>query len=93
MVRSKQFTEVIMQPQNDLGRIIRFHRKKSGLTQLQLADLAGAGKTVVFDLEKGKESVRMNTLAKVMAVLNISMKFTSPLMAEFEVRNKKSKER
>ena len=82
-----------MQPQKDLGKIIRFHRKKSGLTQLQLADMAGVGKTVVFDLEKGKESVRMNTLAKVMAVLNISMKFTSPLMAEFEVRNKKSKER
>jgi len=82
-----------MQPQKDLGKIIRFHRKKSGLTQLQLADMAGVGKTVVFDLEKGKESVRMNTLAKVMAVLNISMKFTSPLMAEFEGRNKKGKER
>ena len=82
-----------MQPQNDLRRIIRFHRKKSGLTQLQLADMAGVGKTVVFDLEKGKESVRMDTLAKVMAVLNISMKFTSPLMAEFEGRNKKGKER
>ena len=82
-----------MQPQKDLGKIIRFHRKKSGLTQLQLVDMAGVGKTVVFDLEKGKESVRMNTLANVMAVLNISMKFTSPLMAEFEGRNKKGKER
>ena len=82
-----------MQPQKDLGRIIRFHRKKSGLTQLQLADMAGVGKTVVFDLEKGKESVRMDTLANVLAVLNISMKFTSPLMAEFEARNEKGKER
>ena len=41
MVQSEQFAGVIMQPQKDLGRIIRFHRKKSGLTQLQLADMAG----------------------------------------------------
>jgi len=81
-----------MQPQKDLGRIIRFHRKKSGLTQLQLADLAGVGKSAVFDLEKGKESVRMDTVTKILAVLNISMKFTSPLMAEFEARNGKGKE-
>lgn len=82
-----------MQSLKNLGSIVRFHRKKSGLTQLQLADLAGVGKTVVFDLEKGKESVRMNTFAKILTVLNISMKFTSPLMAEFEARNEKGQER
>lgn len=63
-----------------IGKIIHFHRKKSGLTQAALANLAGVGKTVVFDLEKGKETVRLTTLFKVLHVLNIHMYFQSPLM-------------
>jgi HTH-type transcriptional regulator / antitoxin HipB len=46
---------------NKIGKIIIFHRKKSKLTQRQLADLAGVGKTVVFDIEKGKETVQLNS--------------------------------
>ncbi|WP_208328332.1 helix-turn-helix domain-containing protein [Flavobacterium poyangense] len=42
----------------DLGLFIKEHWRASGLTQLQLADLAGIGKTTVFDIEKNKESVR-----------------------------------
>ena len=46
----------------DLGVLIKDHRKKAGLTQLQLADLAGIGKTTVFDIEKNKETVRFNNI-------------------------------
>ncbi|HAU0573632.1 TPA: helix-turn-helix transcriptional regulator, partial [Legionella pneumophila] len=53
-------------------------RKKSGLSQQELAHLAGVGKTVIYDIEKGKESVRLNTLLKVLDVLNIQMKFETP---------------
>ena len=67
-----------------IGTMIRFHRKESGLTQEQLGKLAGLGKTVVFDIEKGKVSVKMNTLLKLLAVLNITMRFQSPLMTLFE---------
>jgi HTH-type transcriptional regulator / antitoxin HipB len=67
-----------------IGHMIRFHRKKSGLTQEELGKLAGLGKTVVFDIEKGKTSVRMSTLVKLLAVLNISLAFQSPLMHLFE---------
>ncbi len=45
-----------------LSFVIRQHRKIAGLSQLQLAELAGVGKTVVFDLEKGKETVQLDTL-------------------------------
>lgn len=65
------------------GKIVRFHRKKSGLTQARLADLAGVGKTVIFDIEKGKTSIRVDSLAKVLAVLNIAVEFKTQLMAEF----------
>ncbi|MDP4188875.1 MAG: helix-turn-helix domain-containing protein [Bacteroidota bacterium] len=63
-----------------LAKIIRRHRKVAGISQLQLAEMAGVGKTVVFDLEKGKETVQLNTLRKILTVLNIKVQLTSPLM-------------
>lgn len=65
-----------------IGSIIRFHRKKAGLTQNALADLAGVGKTVVFDIEKNKQSVQWDSLSKVLHALNITIVFVSPLMNE-----------
>jgi HTH-type transcriptional regulator/antitoxin HipB len=65
---------------NKLNEIVRFHRKKSGLSRNQLADLAGVGKTVIYDIENGKETIRFSTLQKVLTALNIKITFTSPLM-------------
>lgn len=77
---------------NKLSDAIRFHRKKSGLTQAELAKLAGVGKTVVFDIEKGKKTVQLDTLLKVLKTLNIQLRFQSPLM-EFYLRNTDEKSR
>lgn len=63
-----------------LATVIRVHRKVAGLSQLQLAELAGVGKTVVFDVEKGKETIQLDTLRKILAALNIKVQLTSPLM-------------
>ncbi|RAV30907.1 helix-turn-helix domain-containing protein [Sinomicrobium soli] len=63
----------------DLGFMVKDHRKKTGLTQLELANLAGVGKTTVFDIEKNKETVRWNNLLAVLRVLNIKVEFRSPL--------------
>ena len=63
-----------------MSEIVLFHRKKSGLTRNQLADLAGVGKTVIYDIEKGKETIRFSTLQRVLKALNIKITFTSPLM-------------
>jgi HTH-type transcriptional regulator / antitoxin HipB len=63
-----------------LSEIIIAHRRLSGLSQAGLAKLAGVGKTVVFDLEHGKQSVRFDTLAKILSVLNITITFESPIM-------------
>ena len=52
----------------------------TGLSQAELAKFAGVGKTVVFDLEHGKLSTRYDTLMKILAVLNISISFDSPVM-------------
>jgi HTH-type transcriptional regulator/antitoxin HipB len=63
----------------DLGQLIKEHRKAAGLTQLRLADLAGIGKTTVFDIEKNKKSIRWDSLTAVLNVLNIEVQFISPL--------------
>ncbi len=63
-----------------IGEIIRQHRKLSGLSQSELAKLAGVGKTVIFDLEHGKESVQLDTLKKVLSVLNIQLELRSPVL-------------
>nr|MBD3621042.1 helix-turn-helix transcriptional regulator [Sunxiuqinia sp.] len=63
-----------------LATVVRDHRKIAGLSQLQLAELAGVGKTVVFDVEKGKETIQLDTLRKILAALNIKVQLVSPVM-------------
>lgn len=70
---------------NNIGSIIRFHRRKAGLTQKQLATLAGVGKSAVFNIEKGKISIRLNTLTAILSVLNISLELESPLMEQWNM--------
>ena len=67
-----------------VGRLVRFHRKKAGLTQIQLADLAGIGKSTVYDIEKGKSTVQIDNLFAVLTVMNIDVHFSGPLIAVFE---------
>jgi y4mF family transcriptional regulator len=62
-----------------LADIILFHRKRSGLTQQELAELAGVGKNMVYELEKGKQSIRLDNLLKILHVLNVELDFQSPL--------------
>lgn len=65
---------------NVLSTVIKKHRKAAGLSQLQLAEMAGVGKTVIFDIEKGKETIQLDTLRKILMVLNIKVQLTSPFM-------------
>jgi HTH-type transcriptional regulator/antitoxin HipB len=69
---------------NEIAKTVHYCRKQSGLSQQKLANLAGVGKTVVFEIEKGKETVQLNTLLKVLDVLNIRMKFETPFALTME---------
>jgi len=74
-----------------IADVIKMHRKAAKLSQIQLAEMAGVGKTVVFDIERGKESVRLDTLRKILKVLNIKVQLTSPLMDSLHINiNEKS---
>jgi HTH-type transcriptional regulator / antitoxin HipB len=63
-----------------IAQLVRTIRKKSKLSQKQLADLAGVGKTVVFDIEHGKDTVKWDTLKKIFDALNITLTLTHPLI-------------
>jgi HTH-type transcriptional regulator/antitoxin HipB len=68
-----------------LSELILQTRKRANLTQAELAELAGVGKTVVWDLEHGKRTVRLETLVKILAPLNIELVARSPINKE-EIR-------
>lgn len=81
MVNNNAIT-VIYSIMNLFGSIILCHRRRSNLTQKQLADLAGVGKTAIFDIEHGKQTVQFDTLRKVCKTLNISITMDSPIMKQ-----------
>jgi HTH-type transcriptional regulator / antitoxin HipB len=67
-----------------LAKFILYHRKRAGLSRNQLAELAGIGKTAIYDVEHGKDSVRLNTLIKILNTLNIQLRFDGPFSKEYE---------
>lgn len=66
----------------NIGEMIQVHRKLAGLTQLELANLAGVGKTTVFDIEKNKDTIRWNNLKSILNVLNIQVEFKGSFKGE-----------
>lgn len=69
---------------SNLAHCVYYHRKQSGLTRIELAKLAGTGKSAIFNLEHGKETIQLDTLLKILHALNISLSLHSPLMSLFE---------
>jgi len=70
----------IDQQSSRLSDIIRFHRRRAGLSRIDLATLAGIGKTALYDIENGKQTMRWNTLMQLLQALNIQVWLDSPLM-------------
>jgi len=74
----------------ELADAIKMHRKVAKLSRIRLAEMAGVGKTVIYDIENGKETIQLNTLRKILRVLNIKIELRSPLMNNLQIdRNEK----
>ncbi|MBA4117806.1 MAG: transcriptional regulator [Candidatus Puniceispirillum sp.] len=56
-----------------LKETLRLLRKKAGLSQSELAELAGLSRTAIQALEDGKQTCKLITLFKVMQVLNLKL--------------------
>lgn len=57
-----------------LAAEVRRRRKALKLTQKELADLAGCGPDFLYDLERGKPTVRLDKLVPVLDVLGLQLK-------------------
>jgi y4mF family transcriptional regulator len=59
----------MMEPSTKIiGSFVRERRKASKLTQQALGELAGVGTRFVSELERGKQTLRMNSVNKVLRV-------------------------
>ena len=56
-----------------LGRRISALREKQGLSQTQLADLAGVGRAHLSQIENGAVAARIDTLASLAKAFDISL--------------------
>ena len=56
-----------------LGVAVRQARKAHGLTQAELAGLAGTGPRFISELERGKESAELGKVLDVLAVLGLRL--------------------
>lgn len=57
----------------ELGQLVRKTRKEQGLTQLDLAGLAGLSNRFVIDLERGKETLQIQKVLDVLALLGLEL--------------------
>ncbi len=55
-------------PQDDLSAFVRDERKRTGLTQAELALRAGVGLRFVRELEQGKQTLRMDKVNQVVGL-------------------------
>ncbi len=52
----------------EIGQFIRDRRKAGGISQQELGELAGVGTRFISELERGKPTVRLDAVNKVVAV-------------------------
>lgn len=54
-----------------IGPAIRYFREKAGLTQAQLAELAGLNRTYLSNLEQGQETEQLRRILRVLKQLGV----------------------
>ena len=67
----EQLTE-IKEPR-ELGKLIRKRRGVNGMSQQQLADLAGVGRRFLSELENGKQSLEFGKVLRVASAIGIDL--------------------
>lgn len=65
-----------------LSPLIRKHRKKAGLSQQALADLANVARRTISNIEGGEEAVQLDILLKVLTILNMKLYVTGPFLSD-----------
>lgn len=67
---------------NELSVLIIEARKAQGLSQRELAELAGVGETVIYKLESGRGDVTLSSFVAVLKAVGFDLRCRSPLGGE-----------
>ncbi len=54
-----------------VGPAIRKYRQEAGLTQAELADMAGLNRTYLSELEQGKETEQLRRILRILKLLGV----------------------
>ena len=60
-------------PLDELAAAVRTRRKALGVTQIDVARLAGCGPVFLYDLESAKATLRLDKLLDVLSVLGLEL--------------------
>ncbi len=63
----------VIRSASEIGDAIKFTRKSQGMTQEQLAAVAGVGVRFVRELEQGKESCHLGKALTVFSMLGLTL--------------------
>ena len=75
------------QSSSQVGSFVRQRRRANKLTQRQLGELAGVGTRFVSELERGKPSLRMDAVNKVLYVFGRMLSFVEAPREEADDEN------
>jgi len=56
---------------SSVGRAIRQYREEAGLTQAQLAEMAGLNRSYLSELEHGKETEQVRRILRLLKLLGV----------------------
>lgn len=60
--------------------LIKFHRRHAGLSQLELAEMAGVSRKVVQSVEAGQDGISWRNLCAILTLLNVDLEPSGPLV-------------
>lgn len=72
-METSEHPATMLRSTTQLGELVRTVRKEQGLTQLDVAGLAGLSNRFVIDLERGKETLQMQKVLVVLALLGLEV--------------------
>ncbi len=68
---------------SQLGRVVMYHRKRVKLSRNKLSRLANVSPSVIYDIEKGKRTVQVDSVMRLLNALNMSLDVTGPFVDEY----------
>ena len=76
---------------DELASLITWHRKRAGLSQIDLARHAGVSRYVVQDMEAGVGRTTWARMLPVLRALNLDLLPQGPLVADWRASRKEDK--